>query len=377
MTIKYINRIFLLVLGCTILTACSKDDYPVPTASTVSNFTYTINNDRYAPATVTFSNQSIVPDNAGDAYFTWIFGDGSKSTDVNPIHTYTGAGTYTAQLIVKTTESLELKKFSQTIAVLSADAAGIPVYFTDGSKVYSGLLNNDAPVFSALSIGSLSDCYGLALDTINSQLYIADSGNGIIYKYNISSKEVTTFRSGLTAPDAMAIDYKAGKLYWDTSSGIQCTSLSSSSVTDVEDFVTGQTNDPEGMAIDTANNKLYWINYNGGLWSINLDGTSKTELLSEPQGGSIIVVGNRLYFDYYNASGDIQLKSTDLDGSNMSTLTTGISKVVFGLGYDAVNNKIYWGDRNKGKIMRSDLDGSNIETWYSATSPRGIVFGKQ
>jgi hypothetical protein len=63
----------------------------------------------------------------------------------------------------------------------------------------------------------------------------------------------------------------------------------------------------------------------------------------------------------------------------MSTVATGISKVVFGLAYESKTNKIFWGDRGTGKIMRSDLDGSNTETWYSASgsSPRGIVFGKK
>jgi DNA-binding beta-propeller fold protein YncE len=279
-------------------------------------------------------------------------------------------------LIVKTSESLEIKQSSKTLSILDANASGIPVYFTDGTKVYKGLLNDNPPAFSALPIGPFNDCYGLALDTINSQLYIADSGDGIIYKYDISSGAISSFRTGLSAPDALAIDYNAGKIYWDTSSGIQRTDLSSATQTDVEDFVTGQSNDPEGMAIDAANNKLYWINYDGGLWAINLDGSNKTQLLEDAEGGSVIVVDSRLYFDYYVASGDIHLKSTDLAGANMSTLTTGISKVVFGLGYDPTNNKIYWGDRNSGKIKRADLDGSNIETWYSASSPRGIVFGK-
>jgi len=147
----------------------------------------------------------------------------------------------------------------------------------------------------------------------------------------------------------------------------------------VEDFVTGQANDPEGVSVDAAHNKLYWTNYDGGLWSVNLDGTGKTELLTDPEGGSTLVVGDRLYFDYYVGSGDIHLKSTDLDGSSMSTITTGISKIVFGLAYSATDKKIYWGDRSVGKIMRGNLDGSGIETWYSASgsSPRGIVFGKK
>ena len=50
------------------------------------------------PLTVTFTDESF---NANE--FLWGFGDGSTSTEVNPIHTYTTAGSYTVTLTVKNT----------------------------------------------------------------------------------------------------------------------------------------------------------------------------------------------------------------------------------------------------------------------------------
>ena len=376
---KVVSALLPLLVVVILFNSCKKDDFPIPPASTVSKFSYTIDNDSYAPATATFTNKSIVPVNVGEAYYTWNFGDGSTSKEVNPVHTFTSPGSFKVTLTVKTSISMEIREHSETIVVLNASASGILVYFTDGSNVYSGFLNDDAAAFTALPIGPFDDCYGMTIDTINSKLYISDSGTGTIYRYDTETGALIKFRTGLSGPDGLAIDFKAGKLYWDTDNSIQRTDLSSTNETDVEDFVTGQANDPEGVSVDAAHNKLYWTNYDGGLWSINLDGTGKTELLTDPEGGSTLVVGDRLYFDYYVGSGDIHLKSTDLDGSSMSTITTGISKIVFGLAYSATDKKIYWGDRSVGKIMRGNLDGSGIETWYSASgsSPRGIVFGKK
>jgi hypothetical protein len=67
-----------------------------------------------------------------------------------------------------------------------------------------------------------------------------------------------------------------------------------------------------------------------------------------------------------------------LDGTGVALLATGISRVVYGLGYEPNGQKIYWGDRNVGTIMRANLDGSEAQPWYVAegSSPRGIVFGK-
>ena len=41
----------------------------------------------------------------------------------------------------------------------------------------------------------------------------------------------------------------------------------------------------------------------------NLDGTGETVIIPDVEGGSTLVVGNRLYFDQYVGSGDIHLKS--------------------------------------------------------------------
>ena len=49
-----------------------------------------------APLTVTFSNTST----GNPTAWAWDFGDGAKSTDQNPVHTYEKVGEYTATLTV-------------------------------------------------------------------------------------------------------------------------------------------------------------------------------------------------------------------------------------------------------------------------------------
>jgi Zn-dependent metalloprotease len=55
-----------------------------------ASFTYTL-----AGNTVNFT-----PSATGNVTYSWDFGDGSTSTDVNPAHTYTGTGPYTVTLVV-------------------------------------------------------------------------------------------------------------------------------------------------------------------------------------------------------------------------------------------------------------------------------------
>jgi PKD repeat protein len=380
-------RTLILLSTSLLLNDCGKDSFPVPPASTVPLFSFTLTNDGYAPSTVTFTNESIVPEEAGDPYYTWDFGDGTGSEEASPEHAYAAPGVYEVQLVVKTSVSMEIKELTQNILIKNANASGTPVYFTNGTQVFTGLLNEDPPVFSLLPVGPFKDSYGLAIDTVNSKLYISDEGTNKIFQCDLDGKNIKELRSGLDLPDGLAYDYATGTLYWDTLDGIEKGDVNNTSTSQKEVFASGQTAlDPEGVSFDPAHNKVYWTNYEdgGGVWSKNADGSGESMIISGVAGGSTLVVGNRLYFDQWVATGDIHLKSANLDGTGISTITTGISKVVFALGYDPDGNKIYWGDRSIGtekigRIMRSDPDGSNIEIWYESagSSPRGIVFGKK
>ena len=368
---------FLMAIGFC-FQSCTDDDFPVPPASTVPSFTYQISNDEFAPATVTFTNRSIVPTTVGTAVYFWNFGDGASSSETNPTYTYDEAGVYIVNLVVQTSASLEIKESSQTIVIKDPSATGTPIYYTDGSKVYQALINAQAPIFTQINGLSTQTSYSMAMDTVQNKLYISDYGANKIFRANLDGSNVEDFRTGLDRPIAMAFDYQENKIYWNTSTGVQRADLGSTDLSQKEDFVTGQANDPDGLAIDLVNRKLFWINYDGGVWSKNLDGTGEKEILPGVEGASIIVVGDRIYYDEYVASGDVRLKSANLDGTAIATIATGISRVVYGLAYDAHGQKIYWGDRSSYNMMRANLDGSEPEIYYTGSAgTNGIVIGKR
>ncbi|MFD2101260.1 PKD domain-containing protein [Flagellimonas iocasae] len=374
------NVIRIPVLVCLVgmLLSCGDEDFAVPPASTVPKFTYTVDNDELAPSMATFTNTSIVPSSVGEATFYWNFGDGESSRDANPQHLYTKAGAYTVNLVVTTSISLEVRKVSETIVIKDPNATGVPIYYTDGSTVFQALINTQAPIFTALEGPSLQSSYGMVMDTVAQKIYMSDYGADKIYRANLDGSGFEEFRTGIDSPNGLAIDYGENQIYWDNSSGIQRADLNSSDLNQKEDFVTGQTNDPDGLSIDPVNRKLYWINYNGGIGSKNLDGTGETMLFPDIEGGTIMVINDRIYFDEYVDSGDIRIKSADLDGNNINTLAVGIGRVVYGIGYDPNDQKIYWGDRGTDIMWRADLDGGNPESWFTAPGDtRGIIIGKK
>lgn len=95
----------------------------------------------------------------------------------------------------------------------------------------------------------------------------------------------------------------------------------------VEVLVTGATGTPDGIAVDVAGGHLFWTNMgvanadDGFIDRTNLDGTALTTVV--PPGGTFTPK---------------QLK------------------------LDSKNGKLYWSDREGMRVMRSNLDGSVVET---------------
>lgn len=82
------NSIRFLFFVCVALLSCTKENTkPTPTA----DFSFT--GAGVAPATITFTNTALNADS-----YIWDFGDNTSSTDKNPRHTYTTAGTFLVKL---------------------------------------------------------------------------------------------------------------------------------------------------------------------------------------------------------------------------------------------------------------------------------------
>jgi len=114
------------------------------------NFSYTINNQQL---TVFFTSIT-----SGIISYLWTFGDGDQSTDINPTHIYSSAGSYQVSLFV--TDSLGCTNtITKTIynlgATLPSDISGLSLWLT-GDSVYTS------------SYPSVDTCYDLSIHSNNS-----------------------------------------------------------------------------------------------------------------------------------------------------------------------------------------------------------------
>ncbi|MBL7834834.1 MAG: PKD domain-containing protein [Cyclobacteriaceae bacterium] len=379
--------LLILLVGVSIVTweSCSDDGFPVPPASTVPKFSVSLTNDGFAPATATFTDQSIVPERAGEVAYAWVFGDGGTSAETNPVHEYVAPGVYNVKLTITSFKLAEATEYVQKVVVLDQNATGIPVFFTDGNAVFKALINEDDPISVSIGITALEDSYGIAIDTVNAKLYISDYDADKILVANLDGSDLHDFRTNTGGADGMAIDYEAQVIYWDTDDGIRKADLNNTSLNQMEDFVTGQVDeDPEGVSIDPVTGFVYWNTYNAGVWRKNKNGSGLQEVIPDLDGagpggggGSTVIIGSRIFYDVYVASGDIHIKSANLDGSSIATVTTGVSRVIFGLAYDRINEKIYWADRNNEVVKRANLDGTGTQTWLTGKVVQGLAIGRE
>jgi PKD repeat protein len=100
------NFIKILITGLfftALFNACEDytEDFPVPEASIVVDFTVSETEELTFPLEISFTSESIIPDRISEYSYHWDFGDGESSTEENPTHTYTSPGLYTVVLTVK------------------------------------------------------------------------------------------------------------------------------------------------------------------------------------------------------------------------------------------------------------------------------------
>jgi hypothetical protein len=96
---------------------------------------------------------------------------------------------------------------------------------------------------------------------------------------------------------------------------------------DVKVLISGRTGIPDGIAIDTDGAHIYWT-----------------------------IMGKA-------AADDGMIERIDLDGGHLTTIVpAGGTFTPKQLKIDAVHRKLYWADREGMRIMRANLDGTNIET---------------
>jgi len=115
--------------------------------------------------------------------------------------------------------------------------------------------------------------------------------------------------------------------------------------------------------------RLFILDLSGGnIFSVNPDGSDRKVLISKCPHPDGIVVDVEAGYIYWTNMGnpnlnDGSIERADLDGQNRTTIVpTGGTFTPKQLHFEKKSGKLYWCDREGMRVMRSNLDGSHIET---------------
>src|SRR4029077_7104540 len=126
---------------------------------------------------------------------------------------------------------------------------------------------------------------------------------------------------------------------------------------------------PAASASENATGRLFFLEASGGrIHSANADGSDRRVIISGARIPDGIVVDVETRHIYWTNMGvptqnDGSIERVDLDGQNRVTIVgEGKTFTAKQLHLEKKSGKLYWCDRAGMRVMRANLDGSNIET---------------
>ncbi|GAA0893489.1 hypothetical protein GCM10009122_31680 [Fulvivirga kasyanovii] len=359
---------FTLVL---VAIACKDDEFPVPQASTVDvDFDFSVDNEGFAPATVTFTNQTRVAEGVTASY-AWNFGDGSSSTEKDPAHIYSAPGSYKVTLTATTVDDVDF--IEKTVTIKDPDALTVRLFVIDAIDLTISEVNGSS--FSIAGSG-----IGMEYDATNEKIYYTDSDNGALMRANLDGSEIEEVVSGFTSPRDIALDIDNNMAYvadrgGDAVYAVDLTDKSKEILYDNAGSGLGKL--PVGLDIYDGNLYITCVDVGAeAVWKGNVDGSGVTRIIDYATGGygyglAIDEQNERIYFDNADNS---TIMSANLDGSGVQTITETTDRA-YGIAIDNENGKIYWTEIESGNVYMADLNGANKVTLSSDFSdPRGIFF---
>jgi hypothetical protein len=125
---------------------------------------------------------------------------------------------------------------------------------------------------------------------------------------------------------------------------------------------------PQGNA--GSSGRLFFLDLAGGrVLSVNPDGSDLKTLVEEgrklPDGLVVDATSGHLYWTNMGnpKANDGSIMRSDLDGQHMMTLVSpGVTFTPKQIQLDKKNRKLYWSDREGMRVMRANLNGSDVET---------------
>jgi YVTN family beta-propeller protein len=226
-------------------------------------------------------------------------------------------------------------------------------------------------VIATLTVGTSPE--GIAFDSANNRMYVANNGDNTINVINtITNSVYATFLVGIN-PSGIAFDSANNRMY------VANDGANTVDVVSVDTFPSGTNisvgTTPVDVAFDSANNRMYVANYNGDTVSvINTTTKAVDTTISVGDGPRAIAfdsANNRMYVPNYSDDTVSVINTT----TNAVDTTISVGDGPRDIAFDSANNRMYVTNSLTTTVSVINTATNAVDATISLTSgPSGIAF---
>ena len=224
-------------------------------------------------------------------------------------------------------------------------------------KIQRGVQDGTGQTFDLVS--SIDNGHTLTVDPVGQQIYWAEKTLGEIWRADLDGANASPFITGLVNPFGVAVDPKAGRIFWTDRDTQQVVSANLSDGLSRTILATNQV-ELTSVVVDPVNQNVWWGHrrHENKVTTARYDGSNQSTILAgeTPMTMRIDNVNGKLYWsdDFTN-----DIYRANLDGTNIEHFATVEEfSAVPGLAIDPGNGKVYWTDNSKNSIFSANLDGT-------------------
>ena len=253
-------------------------------------------------------------------------------------------------------------EITQPLVVVAADASERPPMYWLNMR--GGTLHRLVGSEVENLVPTARNITGFAMDVAGGRLYWTEKTSdrtGRIRRANLDGTNVKLVKNLTSVPNGIALDTTNRKIYVANAWGkIQRLNVDGSNFQ--PNLITGLEM-PGGLALDISGGKVYWTEVSGRIRCANLDGSQVRDFVARESGTlmNLVIFEGTVYWTQKISEnrGEIGFITLDRDPDviNRNTFTTNFP---VGLAVDAVERTLYWTTSN-GAIGRSKLGGGSFD----------------